>query len=159
VSKRITTINAWNGTADCLSCTIRSAALFSGLTQVDFDSFHEPVEQHTLAAGGVLYKEGDAGRHLYTVRSGLLKLVQYLPDGSQRIVRLVNSTDVLGLEVLVSEEYNHEAIALRDAELCRYPKEIVLHLSQSNPHLHKELIARWHKALNVADDWITQLST
>jgi len=159
LTKRVTSIQAWNGNADCFNCAIRSSALFSGLTEQDFDSIHEPIEQITLEPGNVLYKVGDSGHHLFTVRSGLLKLVQYLPDGTQRIVRLIRSADVLGLEVLVAQQYEHEVIALRTSELCRYPKEAVIRLSQNNPELHKDLMARWQKALSEADAWITQLST
>ena len=159
MTKRVTSIQAWNGNADCFNCSIRSSALFSGLREQDFELIHEPVEQLTLEPGNVLYKVGDSGHHLFTVRSGLLKLVQSLPDGTQRIVRLMRSTDVLGLEVLVGPQYEHEVIALRTSELCRYPKDAVIRLSQNNPKLHKDLMARWHKALSEADAWITQLST
>ncbi len=159
VAKRVTLTQAWDGKADCRNCLIRSSALFSGLTEQDFDQMHEPVEQVDMKPGQVLYKVGDAGHHLFTVRSGLLKLVQYLPDGTQRIVRLVRSTDVLGLEVLVGQHYEHEAVVLRASELCRYPKEAVTRISQGNPKLHKDLMARWQKALTDADAWLTQLST
>ena len=159
MAKRVTLTQAWEGNTDCMRCAIRSSALFSGLTEHDFESIHEPVEQLTLEPGNVLYKVGDSGHHLFTVRSGLLKLVQHLPDGSQRIVRLVRSTDVLGLEMMVSQQYEHEAIVLRTTELCRYPKEAVTRLSRQNPVLHKDLMARWQKALSEADAWITRLST
>ena len=150
---------AWDGNADCRSCLIRSSALFSGLTEQDFEQMHEPVEQVSMKPGELLYKVGDAGHHLFTLRSGLIKLIQYLPDGTQRIVRLVRSTDVIGLEILVGQHYEHEAVVLRASELCRYPKEAVTRLSQSNPVLHKDLMARWQKALTDADSWLTQLST
>jgi CRP/FNR family transcriptional regulator len=159
VVKRVTLTQAWDGNTDCRNCLIRSSALFSGLTEQDFDQMHEPVEQVDMKPGQVLYKVGDSGHHLFTVRSGLLKLVQYLPDGTQRIVRLVRSTDVLGLEVLVGQHYEHEAVVLRASELCRYPKEAVTRISQSNPTLHKDLMTRWQKALTDADAWLTQLST
>jgi CRP-like cAMP-binding protein len=155
----VTTIQAWNGSADCLNCSIRDSVLFGGLTEKDFELIHEPIEQLTLESGNALYNEGDAGRHLYTLRSGLLKLVQHLPDGSLRIVRLAQHTDVLGLEMLVGQTYEHEAIALRQSQLCRYPKEAVILLSRTNPKLHQDLMARWQKALSDADSWITQLST
>ena len=32
-----------------------------------------------------------------------MKLMQYLPDGSQRIVRLLKDSDALGLEALVGQ--------------------------------------------------------
>jgi len=155
----VTLTQAWDGNADCRNCLIRSSALFSGLTERDFEQMHEPVEQVDMKPGQVLYKVGDAGHHLFTVRSGLLKLVQYLPDGTQRIVRLVRSTDVLGLEILVGQHYEHEAVVLRASELCRYPKEAVTRISQNNPVLHKDLMTRWQKALTDADAWLTKLST
>ncbi len=150
---------AWSGRADCLNCSIRDSALFSGLTEDDFKQLHQPVDQLTIKSGETLYEMGSPGQHLFTVRSGLLKLVQYLPDGSQRIVRLACSTDVLGLEVMVGDSYEHEVIALRETELCRYPVEAVNLLSRRNPVLHKDLMARWQKALTEADSWLTQLST
>ncbi len=159
MTKRITLTQAWEGHSNCLNCSIRNSVLFSGLTEKDFKSIHEPIEQLTLESGNVLYKVGDPGHHLFTIRSGLIKLVQYLPDGSQRIVRLVRSTDVLGLEMLVGQQYEHEAVILRDTELCRFPKEVVTRLSQKNPALHKDLMVRWQKALSEADAWITKLST
>lgn len=158
--KNIVSINqAWAGTADCLHCSLRTSALFSGLTEDDFKQFHKPIDQLTLKQGQVLYNMGDVGSYLFTVRSGLLKLVQSLPDGTQRVVRLLRSTDVLGLEILVGEKYGHDVIALRDTELCRYPVEAVNILSQSNPVMHKGLMAQWQKALNEADAWLTHLST
>ncbi|MCK5394968.1 MAG: Crp/Fnr family transcriptional regulator [Gammaproteobacteria bacterium] len=159
MAKRVTITQAWNGNADCLNCSLRSSALFNGLTEKDFELIHDPVEQLNLKPGDVLYRMGEAGHHLFTVRSGLIKLVQYLPDGTQRIVRLVKSTDVLGLEMMVGEQYEHEAIALRPTELCRYPMEAVTRLSQHNAVLHKDLMARWQKALTEADIWLTKLST
>ena len=133
--KQVTLTQAWEGDTDCLVCSMRSSVLFSGLTEKDFESMHEDIEQLTLQPGNVLYKAGDLGHHLFTVRSGLLKLVQYLPDGTQRIVRLVRSTDVLGLEMMTGELYDHDAVVLRTTELCRYPKDAVSRLSQQNPVL------------------------
>ena len=159
MTKRITLNQAWTGDTDCLNCAIRNSALFSGLTEDDFEFIHNPVEQITMKPGEVLYKMGDPGHHMFTVRSGIIKLVQYLPDGTQRIVRLLTSTDVLGLETLVSDHYEHEAVVVREAELCRYPKEAVSEVSQRNPQLHQDLMVRWQKALHDADGWLTHLST
>lgn len=151
---------AWDGSnTDCLNCSLRSSALFSGLTEQDFTLIHEPVEQLSLKPGEIIYGMGESGHHLFTVRDGLIKLVQYLPDGTQRIVRLVKSTDVLGLEMMVGELYEHEAVVIRASELCRYPMEAVTRLSRQNSVLHKDLMARWQKALTDADRWLTKLST
>ena len=159
LNELVSLAQAWSGNADCLNCSLRSSALFSGLTEEDFKQFHRPVDQLTLKVGQALYKMGDSGKHLYTIRSGLVKLVQPLPDGTQRIVRLLRCTDVLGLEILVGNNYRHEVIALRQTELCRYPVEAVDAISLRNPVLHKDLMLRWQSALTEADAWLTLLST
>jgi CRP-like cAMP-binding protein len=133
--------------------------LFAGLHEQDFELIHDPIDQYTLPVGATLYRAGDPGDRLYTIRTGILKLVQYLPDGSQRIVRLIRSTDITGLECLIGESYQHDAVVLDEAEVCSLPVKVVENLSQENPVLHRELLNRWQHALQEADAWLTELST
>ena len=151
--------DAWTGVANCQACSLRDSALFAGLEEKDFEEIHDPISQVTLKPGDQLYRSGEQGNRLFTLRSGLIKLVRYLPDGTQRIVRLVQSSDVIGLETLLDQAYEHEAIAMRPSELCSLPVQVVRNLSQQNPALHRELLSRWQRALSKADTWLTELST
>jgi CRP-like cAMP-binding protein len=157
--KNVTLRDAWSGEADCRNCSLRQSVLFSGLKEEDFERIHDPIDQFALKPGTTLYHAGDKGDYMFTVRSGALKLVQYLPDGSQRIVRIVRGTDVLGLEGLLDGAYQHDAVALQPTEVCRFPSRVVRDLGQQNPDLHRELMARWQRALSEADAWLTELST
>lgn len=157
--KRIGSAEAWTGVADCRNCAIRSSVLFAGLKEDDFERFHRPIDQSIYAAGATIYAMGDPATSLFTIRAGLVKLTQFLPDGTQRIVRLLRKTDLIGLESLIADEYPHTATALQPTEVCRLPVEFVRALSQNNPLLFNELMARWHKALSNADRWITEFST
>ncbi len=157
--KQVSLQQAWSGEADCRNCALRATVLFAGLEERDFEAIHQPIDQFTLPPGSVLYRAGDPADHMFTVRSGLLKLVQYLPDGAQRIVRLVKSTDVTGLEALVGQPYQHHAVVLQATEVCSLPAPVVERLSRDNPALHRELLNRWHRALSEADAWLTELST
>lgn len=159
MNKHINLDTAWAGQADCNACQLRKSVLFSGLSEDDFGQIHEPIDQLTVEPGKFLYRASDSADFLYTIRKGIIKLVQYLPDGKQRIVRLVRTTDITGLEALLDDKYQHDAIALRTTEVCALPAPVIKRLSSSNPALHKELMNRWQKALNEADSWITQLST
>lgn len=150
---------AWKGTADCQNCELRNTALFAGLTVDDFEHIHEPIVQVSLRQGESLYRSGEQGNRIYTLRHGFMKLVRYLPDGTQRIVRLVRPSDVTGLEALLGQPYEHEAVALQASELCCLPTSVVNDLSRRNPELHQELLKRWQKALVSADSWLTELST
>lgn len=151
--------DAWKGTADCEQCELRNSALFAGLTREDFEHIHDPILQVTLQSGETLYHSGETGSRVYTLRHGLIKLVRYLPDGTQRIVRLIRSSDITGLEAILGEPYEHDAIAIGKCELCCLPTRLVDSLSKRNPALHRELLKRWQRALTAADAWLTELST
>ena len=150
---------AWQGVANCSQCAIRNSVLFAGLSERDFETLHKPIDQFQLKAGSKIYGAGDSAEYMYTIRSGLVKLVQYLPDGTQRIVRLLKTSDVIGLEAVLDPAYKHNAITLHETEVCRYPASAAQELSNANPQLHKELMKRWQRALNEADAWVTELST
>jgi CRP/FNR family transcriptional regulator len=150
---------AWTGHANCRNCSIRQSVLFAGLEEADFEKIHEPIDQFSVKPGGFLYRAGEQGRNMFTIRSGAVKLVQYLTDGSQRIVRLARTTDVIGQETLLDNDYQHHAVALYETEVCRYPASLVLKLQKENPKLHREMMERWQQALNQADAWLTELST
>lgn len=150
---------AWKGQAECTGCTIREMALFADLQAQDFDLIHLPIDELELDAGSILYRAGDDGNAMFTVRSGLVKLVQYLPDGSQRIVRLLRRGDTAGLEVMLEQSYEHTAVVLRPALVCRLPRDVVKRLSVETPRLHNQLMKRWHAQVRQADEWLTALST
>jgi CRP/FNR family transcriptional regulator, anaerobic regulatory protein len=159
MAKSVTLREAWSGEANCQNCLLRTSVLFAGLKQADFDQIHDPIDQFTLKPGASLYRTGDTGEHMFTVRCGALKLVQYLPDGGQRIVRITRVADVLGLEAILDSPYQHDAIALQVTEVCRFPARLVRELGRESPELHHELLTRWQRALMEADAWLTELST
>lgn len=156
---KISITEAWQGHADCEQCSLRHSVLFANLNEQDFKRLHEPIHQYAYPPGSSLYIEGEAGSTLYTIRKGLVKLVQYLPDGNFRIVRLVQASDVIGLETLLDQPYQHDAIALHETEVCQISTDAVNQLARENPSLHRELLKRWQQALGDADAWLTQLST
>lgn len=142
-----------------MQCSLRESVLFAGVKESDFEKIHHPINQFVLHPGQHLYHAGETGDRMFTIRSGLVKLVQYLPDGAQRIVRLVKTADVTGLESLVHSPYEHDAIVMQQTEICCLPTSTVKSLSKDNPELHVELLKRWQHALSEADAWLTELST
>ena len=77
---------AWLGEQDCRDCAVRNSALFAGLQEVDFGELHQPIEDIILEPPAVLYRIGERGRVVFTLRRGLVKLVKYLPDGNQNFI-------------------------------------------------------------------------
>jgi CRP/FNR family transcriptional regulator len=150
---------AFLGNADCSRCAVRELVLFADLNAEDFHLIHRPIDDLHYPKEGLLYRQGDNGNALYTLRSGTIKLVQYAQDGTLRIVRLLRAGDVAGLEALLGRPYQHDAVALEPIRVCRLPVEVLQRLNQHTPRLHKQLMERWQRALAEADASLTELST
>lgn len=147
------------GTERCRSCDMRSSVLFADLQPEDFALVHEPIEETRFGSGEVIYRAGETANAAFTLREGLVKLVRYLPDGTQRIVRMLTRSDVAGLETILGERYEHTAIVIEPTQACRIPTDVLRRLNRDTPRLHTQLLRRWQKALSSADAWITELST
>lgn len=151
--------SVWHGAERCKKCAIRHLVLFADLEYEDFDRIHYPIDEIEYESGQRLYYQGDRPPFVYTIRSGLIKLVQSLPNGNVRIVRLLRQGDLAGLEGIDGQAMDHEAVAMDQVKTCRIPKSVVESLRRDNPILHKALMHRWQSALSNANIWITQLST
>lgn len=147
------------GCADCENCAIRERVLFSSMPDEGLDEVLHAIDHLFYPAHGVLYQVGEEGKSLFTIRSGLIKLIQYLPSGNQRIVRLLRPGSVAGLELVVGKNYRHTAVALEGTEVCRIPMAIIEHLGAHHPQLSRQMALRWQMGLNEADRFITELST
>lgn len=151
---------AWAGPPQCQYCGIRHLVLFSSLERDDFALIHDPIDERTFEKAGALYREGDPGDHVFTVREGVVKLVHYdRRTGGERIVRLLKRGDVAGLEALLGQPYRQHAVALDSVLTCRIPVTVINDLNRRLPNFHHELMTRWQHAVNEADAWLTELGT
>lgn len=154
----IKTDSAWRGTSDCRNCGIRDMVLFADLNEQDFGMIHAPIDDLEFRPGATLYAEGNRAAGIFTLRTGMIKLVRVTADGRQRIVRVLRPGDVAGLEALGSPHYDCEAVALTDVSVCRIPLEVIHTLGASSPRLHLRLMQKWQQALKDADDWLADLN-
>jgi len=149
----------WTGRADCAQCAIRSRVLFADVSNEELEHILVTIDDMAYAPHSVLYQAGEKGDSMFTIRRGLVKLVQYLPNGAQRIVRLLKAGDVAGLELTVGRTYKHAAIALHETHVCRIPKSAIEHLGVDHPHLCHQFMVRWQRNIDEADRTITEFST
>lgn len=154
----IKTESAWRGISDCRSCGIRDMVLFSDLNEQDFSQMHAPIDDLEFANGVALYGEGSLVQGIFTLRSGMVKLVRSTLDGRPRIVRVLRSGDVIGLEALAGGRYDSDAIALTPVAVCRIPLDVVQKLASNSPRLHAQLMSKWQRTLKDADDWLADLN-
>ena len=157
--RAICTDPSWAGRADCVHCAIRDRVLFAALTVDELSDALLEIDDLVYRSGAVIYRHGEAGSALFTIRRGMVKLMGELPDGNQRIVRLLKIGDVVGLEVAIGLPYKHTAITIGETELCRIPAPVIERLDISHPKLARQFMIRWQNSLDNADRALVEFST
>lgn len=155
-----TTASAARVCSECLNtCILRRTAAFAQLDDRDFIRIHRFIEQQEFSKGDVLYSEGRVAKGIFVVRGGMVKLVRNTCDGRERIVRVLRSCDIAGLEALATAQYDSDAVALTAMAVCRIPLDTIKELVVNNPHVLGELMKKWQQALKDAGDWLTELNS
>jgi len=150
----------WQGRANCQRCNIHHLMTFSGLPRHAFTDVLSPIENTCLPAGTVLFEQGQRDKGIFSIRSGMIKLLSVTTDGTQRIVRLLGRGGAIGLELLETEEtYRHTAIALTPVDVCQIPLKTMRQLDASYPQLCQQVRARLQEDLDRADQWIVTLGS
>jgi CRP/FNR family transcriptional regulator len=135
-------------------------AMTGGVTDVrEQQALYDAGRSRRYLAKAVIYRESDRADRIYVIRSGLVKLLSYLPNGRARIIRLHASDHWFGLEGLLGQPYEHTAIAVGDVEVQHVAIHNLQRLNRDNPGVFAELLCQWHGALVHADRWISEFST
>ena len=150
----IKTESAWRGTSDCRNCGIRDMVLFADLNEHDFNHIHAPIDDLVYKPGQSMYEESDEALGVFTLRTGLVKLVRVTADGRERVVRVLFAGDVVGLEALATDHYDSQAVALSEISVCRIPLDVINQLSVNSPRLHRKLMEKWQSALKQVGVWV-----
>ena len=94
--------------------------LFSGLPDAAFTDQLTPIDHFIFPAGSTLFEEGNNDGAIYSIRSGIVKLLSFTPGGGQRIVRLLGAGRAIWLELLETGNSDRQtATAVNDLDACR----------------------------------------
>lgn len=94
----------------------------------------------TIKRGGVLYRTGDQFRAIYAIRGGSIKTSLLAYDGSVQVTGFHAAGKVLGLDAIVTSQYNNEAIALETTGVCEVPFSRFEELSKEIPDLQYQML-------------------
>ena len=91
-----------------------------------------------MAKGEILFRQGEEGP-LFRLDNGLLKIVRVHEDGSQVLLNLIVSGEVIPHHSLTSpNEYNGTAIALLPSEITRIEPQLWYRSLEEDPYKYKE---------------------
>ena len=119
----------------------------------------EGVRVREFAPSRPLYLENQDADVVYAIKSGLVKVISYLPNGRARIVRLHAGGSLVGLNSLFEPRYKHTAVAVGKVVAECIPVHSLMRLREEDPSSYCRLLESWYGQLRDADTWITQFST
>jgi len=117
---------------NCPGCPVLPNLLFREASSEQFSELECIFRPTRLHRNHVLYLEGSSAQHLFGLRSGLVKLVNLLENGKERIVRVLFPGAVFGFEALTKTACPVTAVVLQDSEICVVPCDEFLSLLQTS---------------------------
>lgn len=126
----------------CSDCNLRELCMPVGFNLEDMQKLDEVVAtRRRVAQGEMLFRSGEAFTSIYAVRTGFFKTCVSSEDGREQVTGFQMAGEIIGLDGIVSDHHNCNAIALEDAEVCVMPFSNVEELSREFPvlqrHVHK----------------------
>ncbi len=111
-------------------------------------------------AGATVFRDGAFADKVFTVRSGLVKLVTHMPNGRVRILGLHGPGAVLGLVIPTTScaTYHHSAVTVTEAEGEWAPAAQLRRLRRERSEEYLQLVERHCTELRSAERWITEFS-
>lgn len=117
-------------------------AMFGALDAAALAALERQVTWRTLRRGEVLFNKGDRGDAWYVVTSGRLAIVEPAHNGQpERLLSEVGRGEGIGeMALLTGQPRSATVHALRDAELARFPVDLVTELVATRPQLTNAML-------------------
>ena len=138
---------------------VRKVPIFSELDNEKINRLNSLVKQREFKNGELIYLEGETGKNIYIIESGLVKLYRSNKEGNQYILRLLKAGDFFGELVLFKEEeLSSSAEAVGDCTICMLPKNGLEKLIKSSPELSYKLLSAITSRLNKTENKLQSLA-
>lgn len=139
-------------------CPVHEFALFAALGASISDALQK-VESETVeyAATDTIYAAGVSAQHLYLLHDGHVKLFKTTANGKDQIIRVVKPGEIFGFDGLVDTSYNHSAVPLKHASVCRIAVDKLDALGERRPEVERLIMVRCIQELQHADERLLEL--
>ncbi len=137
---------------------VRRAPLFTALDDAAAVSLHASMDSVKIAKGGILFKEGDEGEHLYVIVEGKLKLGTSSRDGRENLLSILGPGEMFGeLSLFDPGPRTSTATAVTDAKMLALSHEKVIPWLKQNPEVSLQLLERLAQRLRRTNEAVGDL--
>jgi len=124
----------------CSNCNLRELCMPTGFSAEEMQKLDAMVEKRRrIKQGELLYSSGDAFVSLYAIRVGFFKTCVSSEDGREQVTGFQMAGEIIGMDGIVGDHHNCNAIALEDAEVCVMPFSDIEQLSRELPALQRNV--------------------
>ena len=100
----------------CSNCNLRELCMPVGLQPEELRRIDGLVaSRKRLKRREALFRNGEKFESLYAIRTGTFKTCVASEDGRDQVTGFQMAGEILGLDGIVSDQYNCDAVALEDA--------------------------------------------
>lgn len=137
---------------------VRRAPLFTALDDAQAASLRASMDSVKINKGGILFKEGDEGEHVYVIVDGKLKLGTSSGDGRENLLSILGPGEMFGeLSLFDPGPRTSTATAVTDAKLLSLSHEKLIPWLKGNPEVSLQLLARMAQRLRRTNEAVGDL--
>ena len=137
---------------------VRKAPLFTALDDAAAVSLRASMDSVKISKGGILFKEGDSGEHVYVIVEGKLKLGTSSGDGRENLLSILGPGEMFGeLSLFDPGPRTSAATAVTDAKLLSLSHEKLIPWLRENSDVSLQLLARLAQRLRRTNEAVGDL--
>jgi len=137
---------------------VRRAPLFTALDDAQSASLRASMDSVKISKGGILFKEGDEGEHVYVIVDGKLKLGTASGDGRENLLSILGPGEMFGeLSLFDPGPRTSTATAVTDSKLLSLSHEKLIPWLKGNPDVSLHLLARLAQRLRRTNEAVGDL--
>jgi CRP/FNR family transcriptional regulator, cyclic AMP receptor protein len=137
----------------CLDCTQRTDRVFCDLELDALEAFDGIKSNQTCPKGTVLFREGQAGRGVFLLCRGRVRLSVCSESGRRVSLRVATSGELLGLSAAVAGgKYEVTGEALEEIEVAHVRRKDLLKFLHDHPGVCMQVVHLLSDDLHIAYD-------
>lgn len=143
---------------NCAECPVLDHSLFSVFSQDQAARFSCIFHATHYRRNQILFFEGAPAEHVFSLASGLIKMVKPLENGKERITRVLFPGEIFGIEALAGTPRTLSAVVLTDSNVCSVTCEQFFAFLRSNVDITLEMVRFLVAEIARAGTEVTEMS-
>ena len=117
------------------------------------------TRQRSVAAGKVLFSEGEPADALWAVKEGLVHIIKFGPEGREIVLEVIPPGELFGaVAALEGRSYPASAVAVEPSQVWCLPASLARELCQKHPTLRSAILDQVTGRLREAHDRLRSIA-